>query len=88
MPLAQVSLRKLVGEQLPEFLKGYARVPEPLRKVPRNGKTPDAELADGLKVIDAEIAEMTAKLAQGDLDSLSTRGRYLEIKYRDDGVAS
>ncbi|MEI9850654.1 MAG: hypothetical protein WDN24_07070 [Sphingomonas sp.] len=23
---------KLVGEQLPELLKGYARVPEPLRK--------------------------------------------------------
>jgi len=85
---AAVEVRKLVGEQLPEFLKGYARVPEPLRKVERNGKTPDAELADGLKVIDEEIAEMTAKLAQGDLDSLATRGRYLEIKYRDDGAAS
>lgn len=85
---AAVEVRKLVAEQLPEFLKGYARVPEPLRKVERNGKTPDAELTDGLKVIDQEIAEMTAKLAQGDLDSLATRGRYLEIKYRDDGVAS
>jgi hypothetical protein len=83
---AAVEVRKLVGEQLPEFLKGYARVPEPLRKVERNGKTPDTELADGLRVIDEEIAEMTAKLAQGDLDSLATRGRYLEIKYRDDGA--
>ena len=27
---------------------------------------------------------MTARLAQGDLDSLSTRGRYLEMKYRGD----
>jgi hypothetical protein len=31
---------------------------------------------------------MTVKLAQGDLDGLATRGRFLEIKYRDDGVAS
>ncbi len=85
---AAVEVRKLVGEQLPEFLKGYARVPEPLRKVPRNGKSPDTELADGLRVIDEEIAEMTVKLAQGDLDGLATRGRFLEIKYRDDGVAS
>ena len=44
-----------------------------------------AAVAGGLKLIDEEIAEMTAKLAQGDLDSLATRGRYLEIKYRDDG---
>ncbi|MEG3143262.1 hypothetical protein U1839_01230 [Sphingomonas sp. RT2P30] len=85
---AAVEVRKLVGEQLPEFLKGYARVPEPLRKVERNGKSPDTELADGLRVIDEEIAEMTVKLAQGDLDGLATRGRFLEIKYRDDGVAS
>ncbi len=85
---AAIEVRKLVGEQLPEFLKGYARVPEPLRKVPRNGKTPDAELADGLKLIDEEIAEMTAKLAKDDLDGLATRGRFLEIKYRDDGVPS
>ena len=31
---------------------------------------------------------MSEELAQGDLDSLATRGRYLEIKYRgDDGKA-
>ena len=77
-------VRKLVGEQLPELLKGYARVPEPLRGVERNGKTPDAQLAEGLKLIDSEIGEMSAQLAQGDLDSLATRGRFLEIKYRDD----
>ena len=77
-------IRKLVGEQLPDFINGYARVPQPLRGVERNGKTPDAQLTDGLSVIDGEIAEMTAKLAQGDLDSLATRERYLQIKYRGD----
>ena len=84
---AAAEVRKLIGEQLPELLKGYARVPEPLRGVERNGKTPDAQLAEGLKLIDSEIGEMSVQLAQGDLDSLATRGRFLEIKYRDDGAA-
>lgn len=77
-------VRKLIGEQLPELVKGYGRVPEPLRTVPRNGLTPDQQLAQGLQVIDEEIAEMTAQLAQGDLDALATRGNFLQIKYRDD----
>jgi hypothetical protein len=77
-------VRKLIGEQLPELVKGYDRVPQPLRTVPRNGLTPDQQLAQGLQLIDEEIAEMTAQLAQGDLDALATRGRFLQIKYRDD----
>ena len=77
-------VRRLIGEQLPAFVNDYARVPEPLRRVERNGKTPDAELVAGLKLIEQEIADMTARLAQNDLDTLSTRGRYLEIKYRDE----
>ena len=83
---AAAEVRKLVGEQLPELLKGYARVPTALRGVERNGKTPDAQLADGLKVIDEQIAGMSAQLAEGDLNLLATRGRYLEIKYREDGL--
>ncbi len=80
--LAAVEVRKLVGEQLPELVRGYQRVPEPLRRVPRNGRTPDEQLVDGLKVIDGEIAAMTQHLAQGDLDSLATRERFLQIKYQ------
>lgn len=77
-------IRKLLGEQLPELVKGYARVPEPLRGVERHGLTPDQQLAQGLQLIDDEIAEMTEQLAQGDLDSLATRNRYLQIRYRDE----
>ncbi len=83
---AAAEVRKLVGEQLPELLKGYARVPTALRGVERNGKTPDQQLADGLRVIDDQIAGMSAQLAEGDLNLLATRGRFLEIKYREDGV--
>lgn len=77
-------LRALLGEQLPELLKGYAKVPAALRGVERNGRSPDAQLADALKLIDREIGEMSGQIAQGDLDSLATRGRFLEIKYRDE----
>ncbi len=75
-------VRKLLGEQLPELVKGYGRVPEPLRRVERNGLTPDQQLAQGLQVIDDEIGQMSTQLAQGDLDLLATRGRYLQIKYQ------
>ena len=80
---AASEVRKLVGEQLPELIRDYAKVPVSLRGVERNGRTPDAQLADGLRLIDEEIAQMSGQLAQGDLDLLETRGRFLEIKYRD-----
>jgi len=82
---AAAELRKLIGEQLPDLLRDYAKVPAALRSVARNGKSPDAQLADGLRLIDEEIGEMSEHIAQGDLDSLATRGRFLEIKYRDEG---
>ncbi|WP_188056113.1 hypothetical protein [Sphingosinithalassobacter sp. CS137] len=86
---AAAEVRKLIGEQLPELVKGYERVPEPLRTVERNGRTPDQQLEDGLKLIDEEIGQMSHQLAQGDLDLLATRGRYLQIRYReDDGIGS
>ncbi len=81
-PMAASEVRKLLGEQLPELIRGYQRVPEPLRRVERNGRTPDQQLVDGLRIIDTEIAAMTQQLAQGDLDSLATRERYLQIKYQ------
>lgn len=81
---AAFEVRKLVGEQLPAFIKDYERVPANLRGVERNGRSPDRELVDGLKLIEQEIGDMTARLAASDLDQLQTRGRYLELKYRDE----
>ena len=84
---AALELRRLVGEQLPEFVRDYGRVPPAMRTTPRNGRTPDQQLVDGLAVIDREIGQMSAQIAQGDLDTLETRGRFLEIKYQgDDGA--
>lgn len=83
---AASEIRKLLADNLPGLVESYARVPKPLRDVARNGKTPDQQLADGLAVIDREIAQMTEQLAAGDLDLLATRGRYLQIKYEGDGT--
>jgi hypothetical protein len=83
-PEAQ-EVRKLVGEQLPAFVADYARVPPALRDQERNGRTPDMELVDGLKLIEQEIGDMTQRLAAADLDQLQTRGRFLELKYKDEG---
>ena len=80
-------VRKLVGEQLPDFIRDYQKVPANLRGVPRNGKTPDGQLVEGLGVIDREIAQVSEQLAQGDLDGLATRARYLEIRYQGDDPA-
>lgn len=84
---AAAEVRKLVGEQLPELVKGYQRVPENLRGQDRFGQSPDRQLVEGLALIDQEIAQMSAQLAQGDLDALATRGRYLQVKYRGDDMA-
>ena len=85
---AALEIRRLVGEQLPEFIRDYQRVPPAMRRTPRNGKTPDQQLAEGLGVIEREIGDMSAQLAQGDLDTLATRQRYLEIKYAGDEGAT
>lgn len=85
---AAVEVRRLVGEQLPAFVRDYQRVPQDLRRTPRNGKTPDQQLTDGLALIEREIGQMSEQLAQGDLDTLATRGRFLEIKYQGDGTSA
>jgi hypothetical protein len=86
-PAAQ-EVRKLVGEHLPELINGYRRIPDSLKRQEHNGKTPEQQLVDGLKLIDREIETMTGQIARGELDKLAVRGRYLELKYDGDGASS
>ena len=74
---AAMEVRRLVGEELPELVRGYQRVPQQLRR-----QGPDAQLVEGLRVVESELARMTEQLASGDLDKLATQGKYLELKYR------
>ena len=81
------AVRKLVATELPDLVEGWRAVPPSLRAVPRgDGRTPDAQLVDGLRLIDDEIARVTEQLARGALDEVAPQRRYLELKYRgDDG---
>ena len=74
---AAMEVRRLVGEELPELVRGYQRVPAALRR-----QGPDGQLLDGLKLVDSELERMTRQLASGHLDQLATQGKYLELKYR------
>ena len=83
---AAEAVRKLIATELPGLVDGWKAVPPSLRRQPgATGRTPDAQLADGLKLIDGEVARMTEQLARGALDEVATHGRYLELKYRGEG---
>ena len=84
---AAAEIRKLIGEELPELIGGYQRVPQALRRENRNGMSADKQLVEGLAVVESELGRMTEQLASGDLHRLATQGRYLELKYRGDGEA-
>ena len=78
-----IEVRRLIGDELPELVRGYQRVPQNLRRMPLDGgPSPDRQLTDGLETIGEEIARMNQRLAAGDLKALATQNRFLEIKYR------
>ena len=79
---AAYEVRKLVGEHLPELINGYRAIPASMRaKATDGGKSPDEQLIGGLTLIEQEIAGVTQQIAKGDIDNLSIRERYLELKY-------
>jgi hypothetical protein len=78
---AAVETRKLVGETLPGMIDAYRKIPAPLRKEQRAGATPDAQLTESLGKISHEIDRVTRQLADGALDDLAIRTRYLDYRY-------
>lgn len=80
---AALETRKLVGEYLPETIDSYRRIPDHLRREERAGSTPDAQLVDALGKISREVDHVTRQLAEGSLDDLAIRTRYLDYKYGD-----
>lgn len=76
-------IRKLVGTDLPDMIEGFLKIPESLRYEERNGATPVSTLENGLDVISREIDSINRQLAQGSIDNLAIRHRYLDYKYSD-----
>ena len=78
---AAAETRKLVGEYLPETIESYRKIPDNLRREERAGSSPDAQLVDSLGKISKEIDHVTRQLAEGSLDDLAIKNRYLDYKY-------
>jgi hypothetical protein len=78
---AAVETRKLVGETLPGMVEAYRKIPAHLRKEARAGGSPDQQLVESLGKISSEIDHVTRQLADGALDDLAIRTRYLDYRY-------
>lgn len=74
-------VRKLVGEHLPEMVDSYRKVPAHLRNEQRGGASPDEQVTQGLEKISLEIDSVTRQLADGALDDLAIKHRYLDYRY-------
>ena len=58
---AAVEVRRLIGEELPELVRGYQRVPLALKRQPvHGGRSPDQQLAEGLATMDEQMAACTS----------------------------
>jgi hypothetical protein len=82
-----VELRRLVGEELPQLVEGYRRVPANLRRTDRNGRVAERDLIEGMRLLDTEITTLTTSIASADMDRLSSQRRYLELRYQGDETA-
>lgn len=74
-------VRSLIGEQLPEMIDSYRRIPANLRGEQRAGSTPDEQLTQSLATISGEIDSITRQLAEGSLDDLAIKHRFLDTKF-------
>lgn len=80
-----LDLRRLLGEELPELVNAYRKVPAGLQTKPlHDGPSPERRLIEGLATIDEQIGHMHERLAAEDLHALATHQRYLDLKYKRD----
>jgi len=78
---AMAEVRELVGEYIPETIDNYRKVPQSLRGEEHAGKTADARLTESLTKLSGEVDRVTRRLAEGALDDLAIKSRYLEYRY-------
>lgn len=78
---AMGEVRELVGEYIPETIDNYRKIPAHLRGEAHAGKTADERLTESLDTLSAEVDRVTRRLAEGALDDLAIKSRYLEYRY-------
>ncbi len=86
---AAAAVRKLIAEEMPTLINGWRTVPISARHAPGvDGRTPDDHLINGLQLIEAELGRATEQLGRRPVDEFEVFGRYLELKYDEDGRRS
>ena len=78
---AMAEVRELVGEYIPETIDNYRKIPAHLRTEEYAGKTADERLTESLTKLSGEVDRVTRRLAEGALDDLAIKSRYLEYRY-------
>jgi len=78
---AMAEVRELVGEYIPETIENYRKIPAHLRREAHAGKTADERLTESLGKLSGEVERVTRRLAEGALDDLAIKSRYLEYRY-------
>lgn len=81
---AMDEVRELVGEYIPETIDHYRKIPEHLRGEKHTGKTADQRLNESLTKLSGEVDRVTRRLAEGALDDLAIKSRYLDYRYGGD----
>ena len=67
------------------MIDAYRKIPAQLRREERAGATPDEQLTESLGKISGEIDRVTRQLADGAIDDLAIRTRYLDYRYGAEG---
>ncbi len=83
---AMSEVRELVGEYIPETIDNYRKIPEHLRKEEHAGGTADDRLTASLTKLSSEVDRVTRRLAEGALDDLAVKSRYLDYRYGGDDL--
>lgn len=74
-------IRELVGEYIPETIANYQKIPSQMRAEDHVGKSADERLTDSLTRLSGEVERVNRRLAEGALDDLAVKSRYLEYRY-------
>ena len=83
---AMSEVRELVGDYIPETIDNYRKIPEHLRGEDHAGGTADARLVESLTKISGELDRVTRKLAEGAMDDLAVKSRYLDYRFGGDDL--
>ncbi len=81
---AMSEVRELVGEYIPETIDNYRKIPAHLRGEEHAGGTADDRLTTSLTKLSGEVDRVTRRLAEGALDDLAVKSRYLDYRYGGD----